>query len=251
MKQTTGPNNKRGIFVAAVAVLLLICAVLIMAWLLTRPTYVFSVNGIKVEREELVYAMVEHRLAVASDVETRYGVDSGDADFWEREFNGETPNEMLRSTAAQAIVVDKVQQLAAKQQGVDVMLSYSLLENARQRENKDRISSNGDVFYGPDELSFHMFYVNYLMGIQNKLKEALRPTVLAVSEEQIQSYYEGHRDDYITESGDYQEMDAVRDLIQNVLENERYDVYVQELVSHVTIEYFDAYHTVTEADSLI
>ncbi len=238
------------IIISAVVVALFICAVAVAVWFaVERHTYVFSVNGVKIEREELIYAMDQKSITVATDIETRYGADSGEADFWDREFDGKTPNQLLRHAAAQAIIEDKVQQIAAKKQGIDVMLSYSLLEKAREKENRNRATGN-DIQYGPDELSFHIFYVNYFMGVQEKLKEALRPTVLAVSEQQIQSYYQAHSGDYVTEDGTKRDFDTVYDLVKLTLEDEKYDGYVEGLVSNAKVEYYDAFESVTHNNSL-
>lgn len=247
MKRSKG--NKR-IVIVVIAAVLAIVLLLAAAWVFTRPTYVFSVNGVKVEREELIYAMGEHRYTVAAEIEEKYGADSGDADFWDREFDGETANEMLRRTAAEAIVVDKVQLLTAKQHGIRVKLSYSLVETARQRENEERAEGGGEIYYGPDELSYHTFYINYLMGIQEELKEKLRGTVIAVPAEELQATYQEHKAEYVDDEGEQLGYDEVKDLIYTILEDEYYDAYIQTLVAQATVKYYDAYQAVTVMDSL-
>ena len=248
MKQTV--RSPRVVWISVAVVVLVIGAVLLAAWIGTRPTYVFSVNGVKIEREELIYAMGENRLTVAHEVEQRYAADSGDADFWDRRFDGETPNEMLRRTAAEAIIADKVQFLAAKEHGIDVLLSYSSLKAALDEENDKRASGGGEVHYGPQELSFHIFYVNRLMNAQTELKDALRPTVLSVSDQQIKAYFSEHSEDYVSETGEPQTLEEVKDLIRIVLEDERYDQYVQGLVDQASVVYYDAFDTVTQEDFL-
>ncbi|MBR2338925.1 MAG: hypothetical protein IKA63_05620 [Clostridia bacterium] len=238
-------TDKRRIIIGVFTAILVVALLLVGAWFFTRPTYVFSVNGVKVEQEELLYMMGECRLSVAYELEERYGVDSGDADFWEREFGGETPNEVLRRAAAEAIIADKVQLLEAKKYDIKVDLTYSAVESARQAENRKRAQGGEEIVYGPDELTYHVFYVGYLSGIQDELKDKLQDTVLAVSDQDITAYYEQNREAFAADDGAIPALEAVREQIQIVLENQRYDAYVQQLTDTAQIEFFSVYDAVS------
>lgn len=239
-------NGKRIVWIA-VAVAALIAAVLTAAWLLTAPVCVLSVNGVKVERDELQYFMDENRIVVAAGFEETYNVDSADPGFWQREFEGTTPEQALRDTAVKALIRDKVQLIHAKEQGIDVTLSYALLAEELTLENEKRAEqlAAGEPVYGPDELDYHFFYVGRLMEAVTALREKLAKTELTVSDAERRAYYEAHREAFTNEDGSPSTFDESYDSLTPLVRDEKYEAYVDRLVETATVTYYSSFDDMT------
>lgn len=132
----------------------------------------FTVNGLAVEKAELVHYMQENTAVVAAALEEEAGVDSFHDDFWLVPQNGVDTFSRLREYTTQQIVRQKVEQLCAKEQGIDTPLYYSDQLTEMKEQNRQRTSAyeTGEVLYGPVERDFVTYFSEWYLDMKKQCR---------------------------------------------------------------------------------
>ena len=143
-----------------------------------RDSGAFSVNGLWVEKDELVYYMRENTFKAAYELETEYGLDSAADDFWTQVYPSVTPFDYLKEYSVKEIVRIKAQQLWAKQNGILTPLYYSEQVKANKTENAKRkkAEANGEIVYGTTERIFSIYFTDLYLGMKASMREKLQLT---------------------------------------------------------------------------
>lgn len=103
------------------------------------------------------------------------GIDVNEKGFWQRRLGDETPEETAKQQTLRELVSIKVQQIAARDQGLLPDLSYAAFLKQWKEENAERQSKadKGEVIYGPVRYDVYNYYVHRLALMTTDLKQAL------------------------------------------------------------------------------
>ncbi|MGN7360270.1 peptidyl-prolyl cis-trans isomerase [Paenibacillus sp. SAFN-054] len=157
---------------------------------------VMTVNGEEVTAEEFESFMSRERLDTIGYFQTRYGA-AYDASFWRRSYEGQTPLEELRQRAMDQLVRTKVQQIAAKREGLTDNISYEALMLEREEENRRREADvrAGRVIYGPEQYGVEEYEQYAFSRLRTGLLERLASGELSPAPSEIDAYYRENRDE--------------------------------------------------------
>lgn len=128
----------------------------------------FTVDGVEVERAELVYYMRDYSSLAAHEMETQYGVDSSREDFWTTDFDGLSPMDYLVDYTVRRIAQVKIEQLIAAERGVATPLTWSEQHRDMDRQNEERRKAHesGLPVYGRIELDFETYFADLYYGMR-------------------------------------------------------------------------------------
>lgn len=124
-----------------------------------------------------------------------YGLEYSDG-FWNHSIGDTTPLGYLKKSTLDKIYRIKLQQLAARKQGIQVDISFDnfLLALGRENERRRFIKESGGVIYGP-VIYTETVYFNYLFSnMVNQLKNKLSEAEFNISESELMDYYEAMKD---------------------------------------------------------
>lgn len=193
----------------------------------------FTVNGLAVERAELIHYMQENSAVVAAALDNE-GLDSFRDDFWTAPQNGVDTFARLRDYTIQAITRQKVEQLCARDEGIDTPLYYSEQQEQMQEQNRQRASAYaaGEVLYGPVERDFVSYFSEWYLAMQQQCRAALiQKGILTVSEDEVNAYYTAHKANFTSESRE----DACY-RIREYLLDEAYTAYIDKLAAQASVK---------------
>ena len=180
-----------GLAVAAVAVGVVVVRVVHQDSGLGTFDVVATVDGEPIVYGELQQSVDAERSQVYTYFRRTYGANAtNDSTFWTTEFGGETPAEKLRHSALARSVQLKLEQIAARRQGLVADISYRASVGALERVNKERraVVDNGGVVYGPVTYDERTYFAQRQQDLRTGLEEKLGPA-LASSDEEVGDYY--------------------------------------------------------------
>ena len=174
-------GNKR-LLIIPIAFVLVAVTVLIMLFCtsdknksdINPNTVVATVDGEPIVFAELKLVAGNIRSEIISYFYNTYSAEQTD-DFWNRDFNGETPNLRLYSHVLEEAVRIKTEQLMMREYSIAEDLSYQTFCDAFTAENKRRAKAlkNDEIIYGPKQYT-EISYFEYLHNNRLlKLKAAI------------------------------------------------------------------------------
>src|SRR5690606_8368420 len=109
-----------------------------------------TIDGRDVTRAELDREMQRCRASVINQIVDKYGV-TDMTGFWEREYGGQTPLEIIQQRALDTLVVFKVQERLLAERNLWPYKHYSELISDLEKTNEARAKAakEGAVIYGP------------------------------------------------------------------------------------------------------
>lgn len=147
---------------------------------------VAQVNGTPVTLAEFEQALNRQRATVIGYFHRTYGADYGEQ-FWQRDYNGETPLSMVKERALQELTRTKVELDLAKQYGLLPGTSHEDLQKEMDKENEQRsaaIKARLPV-YGPTQMDEDTFIPYYISKLRIALKEKLTADELGLTGEEL------------------------------------------------------------------
>ncbi|MFC5404382.1 peptidylprolyl isomerase [Cohnella soli] len=179
---------------AGVSVAFVGCAIALMLLIPQRhsePT-VATVNGEPISLAEFNHWVSAERTEVFQYFQIHYGVREETADFWTKDYEGETPLQSLKKRALDRSVRAKLQQLLARDKGLVRDISYSAFLKQLTLENKRRAAAvkAKEVIYGPLQYTEAAYYDYKLTNLAIELENKLRSSELAFNEEDLRQYYD-------------------------------------------------------------
>lgn len=159
---------------------------------------VMTVNGLRVTGAEYRFFEDQEAGAVSSYFSTEYGADTGEKDFWDTEYGGETPGQRLKDMTEKEIVYSKTVQSLAGEYGLEFPEDFTELEQERREENEQRAAevSEGGTVYGPIEYGEYEYYSYRFGNLEEELKQKLRENVFTFSDEELKAAYDGMGEGY-------------------------------------------------------
>lgn len=216
---------------------ILLCTVLIFTIAMTffscakeevPPTAVATVNGEVVTEEEFEYFRKKYKSQVLNECLEKFSVEYTE-DFWQTEFEGTTPEEILYDRVLEECVRAKIQLVLMKEEGIYDDISFAGLKLKAESFNAENENKEGVV--GIKSIQMSQFYSYYLqtgvMELQNIYAEGkLKPDEKEVEEKIAQL---AGTSDYINEE-DYESVALSK------LKTEKYEKYIEELYKKAEIK---------------
>ncbi len=188
-----------------------------------------TVNGEKVSREEYLYFYKLVRSQIIVQYAQDYSV-TDFSDFWETEFDGETPMSQLEEKTLSECVKAKIILSLCKENDIYQDISFEALQLKAQKFNEENEGKSGVV--GLKSISLDSFYTYYIdtgvMELKNKLEQAqLKP-----NEEEIQLQIDAMTQDVKAELS----QDEIRVFAIEKAVDEKYDKLIEQKISDAVIE---------------
>lgn len=196
----------------------------------------FTVNGLRVETEELLYVMQDMEAVVMFELEEEFGVNAEALDFWEAPQNGKDMLYELQKRAQAEIILEKVEQLLADDEGIHTQLTYSgqLFELESINIERSRAAAAGEVIYGPVIRNFVAYKASMLSDMRRDLKKRLRENgTLTVSDKQLDEEFEKRKEELLENNS---EKDAKTLLLED-LYDDAYDAYIAQAAADADVTY--------------
>jgi hypothetical protein len=118
-----------------------------------------TVDGYPVPTEEFQLFLQDERALTAAHFSQAYGAEI-DADFWTREFDGQTPDQYAREAALRELLRAKEESILLRERGLAEDISYETLMADLEKTNAERADmlERGEVFYGLTEYDTATYY---------------------------------------------------------------------------------------------
>lgn len=200
-------------------------------------TIAFTVNGVEVSREELLFFMRRSSDVIIATAEQDYGLDSTTDGFWNESIGDTTPLDFLQETAEKEIVRSKVMQLAAQKYGINSSLTYGEQQSDWEKDNQERLQQeqDGELVYGATLRSFYTYLSLILSDVENELKQKLsKDGTIKVTQQETKKFYSTHPEYFTGANTDY---DSNKQNIEIWIFNEKFEKYLDELVKESKIVY--------------
>lgn len=135
----------------------------------------FTVDGVPVEKAELICYMRDNASAVAAEIERRYATDSADEGFWDRDCGEVVPLEYLKAYTAEQIARTKAEQILAREQGIETAMTWTQQHKDLEEQSRRRREAYeaGEVVYGSIERDFFAYSADMLYTMRAAVQEKL------------------------------------------------------------------------------
>lgn len=163
-----------------------------LATALSSGSELGKVNGLPFYAEELLVYADEERAAVTAQISQHYNLPGTGPSFWDTEYDGVTPREVLLDTAMEDLVRNKVIQQECITRGIVAPADFRELEQAMEEENAARQSTadSGGVVYGTESYTLAQYNEYQMRMATDDLKEYLLENELAPTEQQLRDAYD-------------------------------------------------------------
>ncbi len=200
---------------------------------------VATVDDYPLLKSEMKYWMLLQRAEVHSYFYRQHGVVDGD-DFWQQEYGGESPLEMLKERALQKALRCKVQQLLALKKGVTDQICFDSIQAEVEVVNRVRKTKieQGEVVYGPASFTSRTYFAHVFDNMVIQLKEELLKSELKIPDNElsrlVSKYNTGENDNALFFEKQY---------VDN-----HYDTFVDSLVANARLKINNRVWTKLKAD---
>ena len=189
---------------------------------------VATVNGESIAPEELEYFKGKLKAQILNDYMEKYSIEYV-PDFWNRDFDGRTPQQALDEQALEKCVMAKLQFVLMRDKGIYTDISYQGLYNKAIAFNEENSGKEGVV--GLKSIKMEQFYSYYLdngiMELRNVLaKDEIKPTEQEIIDRIAQ----------LKASGEELDENALRSIAASKLIRDKYEAYVAGMRASATVE---------------
>lgn len=138
----------------------------------TESTTVLAVGNYEITQNEIDYFKSRLRVDVVNYYSSEYGV-TDFSDFWDKEFDGQTPTEYLEKKAKSEAIKAKAELSLMKEYEIYDDISFEGLKAKAESFNKEHENSSGTVgITSIDISSFYTYYIsNGRLEIINRISE--------------------------------------------------------------------------------
>ena len=178
------------------------------------------VNGETVTADEMDYFRGRNRAVIINEYAEKYGV-TDFSDFWDKDFDGSTPSQILEDRAFEQAVEAKIKLVMMRDKEIYDDISFSGLKERAEKYNEEHKNAVGNV--GIKTVDMNGFYTYYISTGEMKLKNSLAENELKPTEDELAAAESGHGG--LTENG----------LISLVV-SEKYEKLIEEKINNAEIE---------------
>lgn len=202
---------------------------------------VATVNGESIYSKEFQNCLTDGSAVVYNYFYNKYEADYNE-DFWNTDFEGEVPIEMLKEATLKSLVATKVQQSLMKKYNLWADTSYPSFLKELDEENKRRQKAheNGEVIYGPieyDEMNYFSYvFSNKLIELKKKLSEEQD-----LSKGDITEFYEEIKDEFykIEDTLHIEKLQITNNNLNNTFEKVKFSADNKENFKDIAFKYTD------------
>lgn len=210
--------------------ILLIAIIFLLTSCDLQTNAVVKVNGETVTQEEVDYFKGKLKAEVLNSYMEKYSVEYTE-DFWETEFDGLTPQEVLDEMALEESIMAKIQFVLMREEGIYDDISFEALRQKAESFNAENENKEGVV--GIKSIQMSQFYTYYLQNGKMELQNIYSEGKLAPTEEEIKE----KTDELMAQvdSSDVSEQNY-EDLAKSKLKTEKYEEYILQIRENAVIE---------------
>lgn len=180
-----------------------------------------TVNGEGITQEEIDYFSKRMKADVLSEYVQKYDV-SDFADFWDKEFEGKTPNQELEERAFDEAVRSKIVLVLMRENGIYENITFAGLKQKAENFNNTNKNSN-EPLIGIKTIDLEQFYTYYISNGEMELKNILGEGDLKPT------------DDEFSQRRSVTDEDMSDEMVKSVIVGEKYDAYIAELIEKAEI----------------
>jgi hypothetical protein len=168
---------------------------------LKDTSVVAYVNDEPVEYREFQLWMGREKNGILVEFQSKYDASTSDPNFWTRSYDGKRPIDVLKDTTMQKIILTKVQQSLARNNGLLESGRYQVFFGNWKLENERRMKAiqNKEPVYGPVQFNESGYYDYVHSNLILRLKEKLGENELKPTDEQLATLYDEMKDSLFRE----------------------------------------------------
>ena len=194
-----------------------------------KPVAVVTVNGETVTQAEIDYFKGKFKTELINDYIEKYKIEFTE-DFWQKEFDGKTPEEALYEKALEESIMVKIQFVLMREEGIYDDISFDGLYKKAEAFNAENAGKEGVV--GIKSINMSQFYTYYFQNGVMELKNIYAEGKLKPTQEEIDEKINEIIDQY-ADDVDKQDYESVA---KDQLETEKYDAYIAQLRKEAEIK---------------
>lgn len=193
-----------------------------------KKSVVATMNGVEITEEEFEYFRKKYKSEVLNDCLERFSAEYTE-NFWQTEFDGVTPEEMLYERTLEECIRAKIQFLLMEEEGIYDDVTFAGLKAKAEAFNKENENKEGVV--GIKSIQMSRFYSYYLQTGVMELQNIYAEGRLKPSEKEIRE-----KISELNMSDDaYSEQDS-ESIARSRLKTEKYEKYIDELYEKAEIK---------------
>ena len=185
-----------------------------------KSTVYAVVNGENITNDEIEYFKSRDKAEIINQFAEKYGI-TDFADFWEKDFNGNSPEKALEKKALSDAVEAKIKLVLMRDNGIYDDISFEGLKEKAERYNAEHKGKKGTVGISTVDLS--SFYTYYVSTGEMELKNILAEGDLKPAREEIDSLLNDNSE--LTENG-----------VISMIVSEKYDEMIKKIISTAKTE---------------
>lgn len=196
--------------------------------------YIMSIDDMKVSKEEISMVVDDVRLKNKNNIINTYNVSPEDFD-WNKIYGGKKGIQyLLDDLIAQTTRIKVIQQLGVEAKIIEEF-DYQTFLKMLEKENNEREKkiSNGDIVYGLEKYNQKQYYDylnnNLLLNLKTYLIENKK---IVATDEEITKVYEENKNYF-----NNLEFTDVVDSVKNLCYEKNFNVYIEEKMKEVKINY--------------
>lgn len=194
----------------------------------------FVVDGLRVETEELLYVMRDMQATVMFELEEEFGVNAEVDDFWTAPQNGVDMLLELQKRAQDVIILEKVEQMLAEDEGIHSEMVYSaqLRELEAINIERSRAAAAGEIIYGPVKRNFLAYKSSMMSDLRRDLLQRYKDNgVLTVTDKQLNEEFEKRKEDLLENNTE----EVARGRLLDELYEDAYDALLAEKAANAEV----------------
>ncbi|MGN0573853.1 MAG: hypothetical protein ACI4IX_07935 [Acutalibacteraceae bacterium] len=177
------------------------------------------INGEEISSREIEYFKTRDRADIINLYSGKYGI-TDYSDFWDRDFDGTTPNQALEKRAFDDACDAKIRLCLMRENGVYEDISFDALETKALAYNKEHENQKNVV--GLNSIDMSQFYTYYISTGEMTLKTVLAEEKLKPTNEEIKAF--------TSKNGEMSEASAAAFIV-----DEKYEEYITDLLENAEI----------------
>ena len=178
------------------------------------------INGEAITSRETEFFKTRDRADIINMFSQKYGI-TDFSDFWDKDFDGTTPSQVLEKTAFEDACEAKIRLILMREKGIYDDISFDALEAKALAYNEEHKGQKNTV--GINSIDMSQFYTYYISNGDMELKNILGESELKPTDDEIKAY--------IAQKDEMSETSAISALV-----DKKYEDYISDLIKNATIK---------------
>lgn len=183
MKYGFGIRFKR---IGMIAAAIMMCLLLFQKY--SQEDVIVHIGGYAITKEHLELYENDCRAKVSDYFYQTYQQDPNVPGFWDMDFEGNIPSDMLAKKALARLKEDVVERIEARKHGIETQITLKEIQKSLDEENKRR-ARNEEMTYGPDQYGIMEYISKTQMEARDALMDRLSEQELKPSSLELRALY--------------------------------------------------------------